>query len=229
MAFYRAVDLNECSRRRASGGLMREKMMSRFSRMILGLALSFGALASADAPVRAQQPYFKFFWSAPDAPPPVRAIPPAEVRAILRREGARMTGAPKLRGDEIIAFGRESSGAERRFILDAETGEVLSVTLARAAPERPRPRVDDLTAPSRPMGPAVHPGGPLDADHLGVAPPQLPPEAVVPPPPPRVAAPAPAPTEATAPPEPQDDPDAALSPIKPQRPPGAPKVEKLPQ
>jgi hypothetical protein len=202
-------------------------MMSRYSRLLLGLALALGAPALLDTPVQAQQPFGKFFWSDPDPAPVVRPIPPAAVRAVLKREGARMIGAPRLRGDEIVAFGREPSGAERRFILDAATGEVLSVTLARAAPERPRPRIDDLAPPSRPIGPAVHPGGHIDPDHLGAPPPPAPPpEAVVPPPPK-----APPPVEAEAPDSasPQPDPDAALSPIKPQRPAGAPKVEKLPQ
>lgn len=201
------------------------EMMSRFSRLLLGSALALGALALVQAPVHAQSPYGHFFWSDPDPAPPVTAIPPGEVRAVLRREGASMIGRPRLRGEEIVVFGREPSGVERRFILDAETGEVLSVTLARAAPERPRPRVNDLAPPAHQMEAPVHPGGPLDADHLGAPPPQMPPEAVAPPPP-KVMAP---PAEAAAPPSPQDDPDAALSPIKPQRPSGAPKVEKLPQ
>jgi hypothetical protein len=206
--------------------------MSRFASIRLGLAALAGILVFTEAPARAD-PYFKFIWSEPDAPPPVIAIPAAKVRAILRREGARMVGAPAVRGLEIIATGRDPSGSERRFVLDAETGEVLSVRLSRAAPEMPRPPVVEQAAPGRPfdypLGPPVHPAGPLDADHLGTPSPPPPPEQVMPPPPPKKVEAPPASTEDSEAPEAkQADPDAALSPIKPQRP-GAPKVEKLPQ
>jgi hypothetical protein len=207
--------------------------MSRFALMRLGLAALAGGLVFTEAPAQAD-PYFKFFWSQPDPPPPVMAIPPNEVRAILRREGARMIGAPRLRGFEIIATGRDPSGAERRFVLDAETGEVLSVKLSREAPERPRPRVGEQMAPGladrQSLGPPVHPAGPLDADHLGTPPPPPPPEQVMPPPPPKKVEAPPASAEDSEATEAKlPDPDSALSPIKPQRPAGAPKVEKLPQ
>ncbi|MCW2314707.1 hypothetical protein M2322_000227 [Rhodoblastus acidophilus] len=202
-------------------------------------------LLLAGAPAQAMDidtgPYFKFFFSPPDPPPPQVVLPAYQARVILRREGARIVGKPRLRGREIIAYGRDASGAERRFTLDAATGEVLSVTLARAAPDRPRPRINAEVPPPPPLGPPVHPAGPLDADRLGVAPPMTPPEQVMPPPPPKAAEapPPPPPLDEEAvvidPPPPQrpearSNADSALSPIKPLRPqPGAPKVDKLPQ
>ncbi|MBB4198797.1 hypothetical protein GGD83_002606 [Rhodoblastus sphagnicola] len=179
-------------------------------------------------------PYFKFFFSAPDKPRPVVALRPHRVGAILRREGARMIGRPLVRGFEIVAFGRFPSGEERKFTLDAETGGILTVTLSRPAPERPRPRVNGDEPPDIPLGRPVHPAGPLDADHLGTPPPPSPPEEVLPPPPPKqVEEPPPPPPMieegeiVEAPPERRPDPNAALSPIKPLK--GAPKIEKLPQ
>jgi hypothetical protein len=206
--------------------------MSRSAVLRLGLAAMAGVFVLSAAPARAGDNYFKFFWSDPDPEPPIVALPPRDVRLILQREGARMIGAPRLRGDAIVAIGRDRSGAERRFTLDSATGEVLTITLVRAAPERPRPRLNASSAPASPLGPPVHPAGPLDADHLSSPPPIMPPEQVAPPPPPRAEAPPPAeapePVEATG--DRPPGPDAALSPIKPLKPaPGAPKVEKLPQ
>jgi hypothetical protein len=209
--------------------------MSRYALLRLGLAVLAGglfplqALADSD-PFDFTPNYFNFFWSPPPTPPPVRPVSQYQVREILQREGARMIGAPRVRGFEIIAIGRERSGVERRFTLDAETGEVLAVAVAREAPDPRRPAID-LNAPlDRALGAPVHPAGSLDADHLGMPPPPMPPEQVVPPPPPRQAE-APPPPPDTEPLEaPAPDPDAALSPVKPlRRAPGAPRVEKLPQ
>jgi hypothetical protein len=206
--------------------------MSRFALLRLALAVISG-LGLMAAPTAEAGNYFKFFWSDPDEPPPVVALPPHQVREVLKREGVRMIGAPRLLGSEIIAYGREPSGAERKFTLDAETGRVLTVTLSRAAPDRPLPRINANAAPGRPLGPPTHLGGLLDADHLGTPPPPAPPEQVVPPPPPKPVE-APPVSEMDMPTvvveAPGDHPDRALSPIKPLKPPpGAPKVEKLPR
>lgn len=203
--------------------------MSRFAPMWIGALL----LAVSLAPARAQSlydpwgGYGKFFFSPPDPPPPVISIPPETVREVLRREGVHMIGSPRLRGDNIIAMGRDGSGAVRKYTLDAPTGGLLTIVLVRAAPVRPPPPVNPRLPPRRPLGPPVHPGGRLDADHLSMAPPPPPPpDEVMPPQPPRPPPP--------PPPPPVDmdveplvvAPDAALSPIRPlRRPPGAPPVE----
>jgi hypothetical protein len=208
--------------------------MSRFALLRFGLAAMAAVLVLAASPVEAGDNYGKFFWSDPDPEPPIQPLPPREVGLVLRREGARMIGAPRLRGNAIVAIGRDPSGAQRRFTLDAETGEVLTITLVRPAPQSQPPRIYGGAAPERPLGPPIHPAGPLDADQLSSPPPPMPPEQVVPPPPPRVEPPPPPMADAPeleipAVPAPAS-PDAALSPIKPLRPaPGAPRVEKLPQ
>jgi hypothetical protein len=133
-----------------------------------------------------------------------------QVRAILAREGAQMIGKPRAIRDELIVLGRDSNGEGKKFILDAISGDVLAVQEARL----PEPRRDDLGT----LPPPVHapsPGdGRIESAPLG-APPQSPPVASAPPP-------------AAAPPAP-DRSDTALSPIKPLRPPGAPRVEPLPK
>ncbi len=170
--------------------------MSRFAPMWIGALL----LAVSLAPARAQSlydpwgGYCKFFFSPPDPPPPVIPIPPETVREVLRREGVHMIGSPRLRGDNIIAMGRDGSGAVRKYTLDAPTGGLLTIVLVRAAPVRPPPPVNPRLPPRRPLGPPVHPGGRLDADHLSMAPPPPPPpDEVMPPPPPRPRAAASAP------------------------------------
>jgi len=214
--------------------------MSRLALMRVGLAAMAGLVVAAGAllpatPAKAADPYgpyLKFFFSPPDPPDPVVPIPRERVRAILRAEGATMIGAPRLLGFSIIAMGRDGAGAERKFTLDAETGGLLTVTLVRPAPLKPLPPIDPNVAIGRRLGAPVHPAGNLDADHLGTPPPPQPPEQVAPPPPQKAAPQAVVDSEAEPPeaPDTAPDPDAALSPIKPQRKaPGAPKVEKLPQ
>jgi hypothetical protein len=194
-------------------------------------ALLLGAWVLAAAPVCAEP--FRFPW---DPPPPTRApdrplrdrplleqqpsqdqrpLGPArlssrQVRAILAREGAQMIGKPHAIRDELIVLGRDSNGEGKKYILDAISGDVLAIEEARL----PEPRRDDLGT----LPPPVHapsPGdGRIESAPLG-APPQSPPVASAPPP-------------AAAPPAP-DRSDTALSPIKPLRPPGAPRVEPLPK
>ena len=64
-----------------------------------------------------------------------------------------MIGAPRLRGDAIVAIGRDRTGAERKFTLDAETGEVLTITLVRPAPQIPPPPIYGGAPPKRPLAP----------------------------------------------------------------------------
>jgi hypothetical protein len=192
-------------------------------------ALLLGAWVLAATPVCAEP--FRFPWD--DPPPPVRQqarpapsqmqqfpqeqrpLGPArlssrQVRAILAREGAQMIGKPRAIRDELIVLGRDSNGEGKKYILDAISGDVLAVQEARL----PEPRRDDLGSPLPPPVHAPSPGdGRIESAPLG-APPQSPPVASAPPP---AAAPAP------------DRSDTALSPIKPLRPPGAPRVEPLPK
>lgn len=123
-------------------------------------ALAFGA----SVPARAE-PFF-FFWDRPDQPnrpePEQPALTGRQVRSILAREGARMMGHPHLRGDEMIAIGRDREGARKKFTLDAVSGEVLDVELIAPPPERrrieerPRDNPDDLAPPDRPLPPPEH-------------------------------------------------------------------------
>ncbi len=187
-------------------------------------ALAFGA----SVPARAE-PFF-FFWDRPDQPnrpePEQPALTGRQVRSILAREGARMMGHPHLRGDEMIAIGRDREGARKKFTLDAVSGEVLDVELIAPPPERrrieerPRDNPDDLAPPDRPLPPPEH--APHGDDTL-LAPPPAPPPAQKPAKADTSAAPQPAPAQQP------DSADAALSPIKPLHPRGAPKVEPLPQ
>jgi hypothetical protein len=198
----------------------------RASGFLLGLVFLAAADARAD-PLR-------FPWDPPPPPPPSRRLPPPEripasperlttreVRNILAREGAQLIGKPRAIRDELIAIGRDSEGLGHKFVLDAVTGEVLAVVEV-GLPEQPRRRdVDrfDLpppgVGPSDPLPPPVH----ASPDPGGVS---APPVATAPSAPPaNVAASPPAPPRSNA--------DDALSPIKPLRPPGAPKVEPLPQ
>jgi hypothetical protein len=196
--------------------------------------LSFLTLAPTTG-AGAQQ--FRFPWDPPPAPPPTRRLSPSErilpspervpmapdrlstrqVREILAREGAQLIGKPRAIRDELIAIGRDSEGMGHKFILDAVSGEVLSV-LDVALPEQARRRdVDrfDLPppgpAPSDPLPPPVHASPEPGSESAPVA----------------TAPPANVAASPAAPPRP--NPDDALSPIKPLRALGAPKVEPLPQ
>jgi hypothetical protein len=137
-------------------------------------------------PVQAppRQPAVKPTPSTPLAPPPLTQ---ARVRAALAREGARLIGAPKRRGGETVAVGRDSDGGRRKFTLDAE-GSVIDIEIL-ATPD-PAPR-------QSPDNPDALPG--------------------------------PAPAAAPAPRREPASSDASLSPIKPLRAPGAPRIEPLPQ
>ncbi len=197
--------------------------LNRFA--ALSLALFAGALAGSPAGAEdIFQSLFggakpQFFWSKPEPAPEPKAISNAQVREVLRREGARLIGAPRRRGDEIVARGKDASGAERKFTLDAETGEVLQIAALAPAPEHARPKIEESVAPGEPLGGPVHPGDGLEP----VAPPAAPAAKAAP------AKAAAVPAEPAPEGDKPADPDAALSPIKPLRGAGAPKVEKLPQ
>jgi hypothetical protein len=119
-----------------------------------------------------------------------------------------MIGKPRAIRDELIVLGRDSNGEGKKYILDALSGDVLAVEEARL-PERRREDLGTLPPPVN-----ASPGdGRIESAPLG-APPLVPPVAAAPP--------------AAAPPAP-DRSDTALSPIKPLRPPGAPRVEPLPK
>jgi hypothetical protein len=215
---------------------MSARHSAKFSaRHIAALLLGVGLLAAA-APASADP--FRFPWDPP-APvrQPARPAPPQEqqfpqerpplaparlsarqVRAILAREGAQMIGKPRAIRDELIVLGRDSNGEGKKYILDAISGDVLAVEEALLPERRP-------DQPSNPLPPPVHaPDDRIETSPLG-APPASPPMASAPPPAPNLAPP-PAATMAPAAPNPSD---SALSPIKPLRPPGAPRVEPLPQ
>jgi len=193
-------------------------------------ALLLGAwVFAAAAPVCADP--FRFPWDPPSParPAPVQGRPAQEqqypqaqqplaparlstrqVRAILAREGAQMIGKPRAVRDELIVLGRDSNGEGRKYILDAINGDILAVEEA-LLPDRRR---ED---PGNPLPPPVHAPS-LGDDRIESAPLAVPPAS-----PPVASAPPPAARPAP------DSSDAALSPIKPLRPPGAPRVEPLPQ
>jgi hypothetical protein len=120
-----------------------------------------------------------------------------------------MVGRPRRNGRDIVAIGRDDAGSRKRFTMDAITGEVLDVTvLARREAPPVAPGAGGLAPPGAPLAPPQHaPYGaatPVDAN----------------------AAPAaPSSTGSTS----RSSADDALSPIRPQHPRGAPKVEPLPQ
>jgi hypothetical protein len=209
-----------------------EKTMS--GRQFAALLLGVGVLAAA-SPACADP--FRFPWDPPapvrqqTRPAPVQERPvqeqqypqaqqplgparlsPRQVRAILAREGAQMIGKPRAIRDELIVLGRDSNGEGHKYILDAISGDVLAVEDA-LLPERRR---DEQT-------PVHAPDGRIESGPLG-APPESPPIASAPPAAAKLAPPQP-PAMAPAP----NPSDSALSPIKPLRPPGAPRVEPLPQ
>ncbi len=194
---------------------------------LIGLGLAFGSVAPAGAQ------YF-FPW---DQPPPPRRMPEAQlsartVRAILAREGLQMTGQPRARGDEIIAMGIDPEGQRQRVTLDAVSGEVLEVIEVgpsarrqRLEEERRRDSLEREAPPRAPMPPPVHPA----VEEPPEGPPSTPKKA-------QSSPSAPKPAQAAQKPDaprmdaPRQDPaDDALSPIRPMKPAGAPKVEPLPQ
>jgi hypothetical protein len=197
---------------------------------LAGPRQAFALLAAAclwAAPAQAQ---FFPFWGQPAAPRQQPAPPPqlstGQVRAALAQEGARLIGAPRRRGREIVAIGRDDDGARKRFTLDAVSGEVLDITVIARPVEAPPPAPGDAIGPSD----AIGPGEPLP-------PPDHAPQEAIPAAPaapagrgPTVAvSPSGAPGSA-APPSKADPADASLSPIKPLKPaPGAPRVEPLPK
>jgi len=189
--------------------------MARASQRSFSLwrAAALAALVlGASAPARAQ---FFPFWGQPERARPVeRALSPGQVRAVLAQEGARMVGRPRLRGEDIVAYGLDAGGNRKRFTLDAVTGEVLDVTVIARREDRPPP--GDLAPQAEPLPPPV-------AEPLPAPAQPAPAEAKAVPP----AAPAGSGGAKTAPPA--DPADSALSPIRPIRPAGAPKVEPLPQ
>jgi hypothetical protein len=173
------------------------------------------------------------FGGQPEAPRPQVAPPhlsQGQIRAVLAREGARLVGAPRLRGADIIAIGRDDEGARKRFTLDAISGEVLDITVLARREDPPQAPASDLSAPGAPLPPPDHapPNGP-NAGPTGLGEPAAP--AAPPPQPSGAKAVSSAPVSPAAPARPRavNPADAALSPIKPLRPAGAPKVEPLPQ
>lgn len=192
------------------------------------------------APASAQ--FFPFWGQQPARPQPGPRSPPApqslsagQVRAVLAGEGARLVGTPRRRGGDIVAIGRDEDGDRKRFTLDAMTGEVLDITVL----ERPedRPPVQDLSPPDAALPPPDH----APSETVWPQPdPNARPEAGAQrvdraPPPPKAVSVAPlAPAGPAAAPKSEASrshpADSALSPIKPLHPPpGAPKVEPLPQ
>jgi hypothetical protein len=186
-----------------------------------GSRQAFTLLAAAclwAAPAQAQ---FFPFWGQPAAPRQQPAPPPqlstGQVRAALAQEGARLTGAPRRRGREIVAIGRDDDGVRKRFTLDAVSGEVLDITVIARPVEAPRPAPGDAIGPGEPLPPPDH------------APQEAIPSAPAANGPTVAASPSGAPASA-APTGKADPADAALSPIKPLKPaPGAPRVEPLPK
>lgn len=192
------------------------------------LALVGFTLAGAATPLRAEP--FRFPWDPPPPPaarpsaipqerlPAPRRLSAAEVRAILAREGVRPIGAPRFVRGQWVAIGRDGGGDRQKYVIDAIGGDVLEVVYL---PPEPRPpveapdygRMGDLAPPDAPLPPPEHARSPREI----------------------LASPLPPPQGGGAPAAPQAQPsappsaDAALSPIRPLRPPGGPKVEPLPQ
>jgi hypothetical protein len=197
-------------------------------------AFLLGAWVLAASPVGADP--FRFPW---DPPPPARApgrplqdrplmqpqpsleerparISARQVRAILAREGAQMIGKPRAIRDELIVLGRDSNGEGKKYILDAISGDVLAVEEA-LLPERRREDPGNSLPP-----PAHAPDDRIESAPLA-APSASPPIASAPPAAAKLAQP---PSAMVPEPNPSD---SALSPIKPLRPPGAPRIEPLPK
>jgi hypothetical protein len=187
-----------------------------------------GSALCPNTQVRAE-PFF-FFWDRPERPQPEErpGLTERQVRGILAREGARMLGKPRLRGDEIIALGQDREGAQKKFTLDAISGEVLGIAIVTGPPRRstlearPRENRDDQSPPGSPIPPPEHAPHGGDDGIFGGQPEQKP----AAPQPPKAEVPN---GEPVAPAKKPDDADSALSPIKPLHPAGAPKVEPLPQ
>ena len=174
-------------------------------------ALAVGLWAGGGFPARAQ--FFPFFGQParprPATQPQPRPLTLAQVRAVLAQEGAQLIGRPRQRGQDIVAIGGDDQGNRKRFTLDATTGEVLDVTVLvrREAPP---------AAPG--AGALAPPGAPLSAPQHGPDGSAAPAAATT--------APASSNSGATSG---ANSEDSALSPIRPQHPRGAPKVEPLPQ
>jgi hypothetical protein len=210
-------------------------------------ALFAAACLWSAPPARAQ--FFPFWGQQPAArplpgprpQPAPQSLSAGQVRAVLAREGVRLVGTPRRRGGDIVAIGRDEDGDRKRFTLDAMTGEVLDITVL----ERPedRPPVQDLSPPDAALPPPDH--APSETvwpqpDPDARPDPGVRPEAAAPrpdraPPAPKAVSVAPlAPAGPAAAPKSEasrsNPADSALSPIKPLHPPpGAPKVEPLPQ
>jgi hypothetical protein len=198
-------------------------------RLLFGLPLCLLALSlAAAAPLRAEP--FRFPWDPPEPQRPARApLSAPEVRSVLAREGAQMTGAPTHQDGQTVAIGRDSAGNRSKFILDAN-GRVIDVEpiatpekARRRAADKPRDPFDDLASPERPLSPPRHSLEGLD-DLPQVTKPAVDPTVASVKPGKSVPAVKPAPAPGAIP-----DPDAALSPVKPLHPAGAPKIEPLPQ
>ena len=186
-----------------------------------GLVRSVVALTAAwlwcGAPAQAQ--FFPFFGQPQRSPQPEpQALSYGQIRAVLAREGARLVGKPRLRGANIIATGKDSEGDRKRFTLDAISGEVLDVAVI--ARHEDKPPASDLAPPGAALPPPNHGSrGPADSQD-STAPAE---GKAVPVSPSASSADSPAATRHA------DPADKALSPIRPLRAPGAPKVEPLPK
>jgi hypothetical protein len=140
-------------------------------------------------------------------------LTPDQVRAILAQEGAQMVGRPRRNGRDIVAIGRDDAGSRKKFTMDAVTGEVLDVTvLVRREAPPPAAGAGALAPPGAPLSPPQHApdssATPVDARATPVSPS--------------------APTTTGSTSRSNSDDDSSLSPIRPQRSRGAPKVESLP-
>ncbi len=189
-----------------------------------GAAFCLSQTLGVAAPSRAEP--FRFPWDPPPRQPEKAVTTP---QSVLARQGARMVGAPRAKGQETVVVGLDRNGDRKKFILDATSGEVIDVE-PLATPEKARRRraekrrdtTDDLASPGRPLPAPRH-----SLDGLDDLPELTPVEPTVAAVKPGMSVPAAAPPQSSAPdPAPAD---AALSPIKPLHPPGAPKIEALPQ
>jgi len=187
--------------------------------LLWALALGSSALCPL-APARAEP--FLFFWDRPERAEPEErpGLTWRQVRGILAREGARMTARPHFRGDEIVAIG-VIARVRRKGSPLTRSPRVLDIQVITGPPrrsrldERPRDR-DDFLAAARPL--RRRSTGRMTATTR--APPNRSTE-------PSRRRPRSRSRRKTRrrPGQKSDDPDSALSPIKPLHPAGAPKVE----
>jgi hypothetical protein len=179
--------------------------------------LAFVCLFAAPS---AKAQFFPFFEQPARPQPAPRGLTIGQIRAVLAHEGARLVGVPRVHGSDIVAIGRDAEGDRKRFTLDAFSGEVLDVSVIARHEDRPPPTANAPIS-ATPLPPPEHAPLGQDLPQNGAAP--APAEA-------KTFAPPAANAGAPAPAAPRPDPaDAALSPIKPLKPPGAPKVEPLPK